>query len=145
MANAPERVEMPLEGMNSQIPNPRKRGRDPKILVQAKRRRMQRQNTMEHALYSNSVVPEEIHPEDEGPIAQTRTNESTGASEQPDLSVLGNQEELDKLNEIATNYASTGELFNRKTTTVDIHFGSKIADAIDEDIEPKSMAECWKH
>jgi hypothetical protein len=100
---------------------------------------------MEHALYSNSVVPEEIHPEDEGPIAQTRTNESTGASEQPDSSVLGNQEELDKLNEIATNYASTGELFNRKTTTVDIYFVSKIADAIDEDIEPKSMAECWKH
>ena len=38
MANAPEKVEIPLEGMNStQIPNPRKRGRDPNDSAQAKR------------------------------------------------------------------------------------------------------------
>ena len=49
------------------------------------------------------------HLEGDGPNAEVRTNESTRTSEHPDSSILGNQEELDKLNEIATNYAEIGE------------------------------------
>jgi hypothetical protein len=58
---------------------------------------------------------------------------------------MGNQDELDDLSEeIATDYAKSRELYNRKTTNVDINFVSKIIGVIDEDPEPKSMAECRK-
>ena len=76
-----------------------------------------------------------------------RTNiiNSMRTSEQPDSSDTGNPNELDDSNkEMATNYAHSGELYNRKTTVVDINFVSKIATVIDEDPEPQSMAECQK-
>jgi hypothetical protein len=53
---------------------------------------------------------------------------------------LENQDELNEINKISINYAESGELYNRKTVIVDVHFVSKIADVIDEDLEPKSMA-----
>ena len=56
---------------------------------------------------------------------------------------MGNQDVLDELNEeIATDYAKSRELYNRKTIVVDINFVSKIAEIIDEDSEPKTMVEC---
>ena len=65
--------------------------------------------------------------------------------EQLGLSNLRNHDELDdSIEEIATNYVEYGELYNRKNTQVDINFVSKIAEAINEDPEPKSMAECRK-
>ena len=76
-----------------------------------------------------------------------RTNiiNSMRTSEQPDSSDMGNPNELDDSNkEMATNYAHSRELYNRKTTVVDINFFSKIATVIDEDPEPQSMAECQK-
>jgi hypothetical protein len=58
---------------------------------------------------------------------------------------LGNHNELDdSIEEIVINYAESGELYNRKNTDVDINFVSKIAEAINEDLEPKSMAGCRK-
>ena len=86
-ANAPERVEIPMEGINSsQIPNPRKMGREPDDSIQAQRRRPQGQDNREQAL-------------DEGPSALARTTISNGtrASEQPAISNMGNQDELDEL------------------------------------------------
>ena len=60
-ANAPERVEIPVEGINSsQIPNPRKRGREPDDSIQAQRRRPQGRDNREQAV-------------DEGPSALART------------------------------------------------------------------------
>ena len=147
-ANAPERVEIPMEGMDStRVPNPGKRGRELDDSVDAPRRRPQKQNTRVQALHSQSVVPEVTCPEGEGPSALVRTNitDSTRASEQPDLNNTGNQNELDDANEeITTDYVESRDLYNRKTTVVDINFVSKIATVIDEDPEPKSMAECRK-
>ena len=144
-ANAPERVEIPMEGMNStQAPNSRKRGREPDNSVDALRRRPQKQNTKVHALCSHSLVPEVTCPEGEGPSALVRTNitDSTRASEQPDSNNTRNQNELgDENEEIGPDYADSRDLYNRKTTVVDINFVSKIATVIDEDPEPKSMAE----
>lgn len=77
--------------------------------------------------------------EGEGSSVQVRTTQSTGAREQPDWTILRNVEELDELKEISTNYIEYGELYNRKTTVVDIYFVSKIVDMIDEDPQPKSM------
>ena len=147
-ANAPERVEIPMEGMDStRVPNPRKKGREPDDSVDASRRRPQKQNTRVQALHSQSVVPEVTCPEGEGPSALVRTNitDSTRASEQPDSNNTGNQNELDDANEeITTDYVESRDLYNRKTTVVNINFVSKIAAIIDEDPEPKSMAECRK-
>jgi hypothetical protein len=146
-ANAPERVETPMEVMNStQAPNPRKRGREPDDLVDAPRRHPQKQNTRVQALRSQSVVPEVTRPEGEGPSAPVHTNmiNSTRASEQPDSSNMGNQNELDDPNEeIVIDYTESRELY-RNTTVIDINFISKIAIVINEDPEPKSMAECQK-
>jgi hypothetical protein len=147
-ANALERVEIPLEGMNStQIPNPRKRGRDLDDSARAKRGHPQRQVVRENAFRSHSVVPAVTHPKGESPSAnvRTNTNNSTRTTEQPGSSSLGNHDELDdSIEEIAINYAESGELYNRKNIDVDINFVSKIAEAINEDPEPKSMAECRK-
>ena len=85
------------------------------------------------------------HPEGESPGAnvRTNTNNSTRIMEQTGSSNLGNHDELDdSIEEIAINYAESGELYNRKNTDVDINFVSKIKEAINEDPEPKSMAEC---
>ena len=102
-----------MEGINSsQIPNPRKMGREPDDSIQAQRRRPQGQDNREQAL-------------DEGPSALARTTISNGtrASEQPAISNMGNQDELDELNEeIATDYAKSRELYNRKTIVIDINF-----------------------
>jgi hypothetical protein len=145
-ANAPERVEIPLEGMNStQVPNPRKRGREPDDSIQVVRRRPQGQDYRANALHSHLVIPEVTHPEGESPSAPVHTtrNNNTGASELPTILNMGNQDELDDLSEeITTDYAKSRELYNRKTTDVDINFISKIFDVIDEDLEPKSMSEC---
>ena len=81
----------------------------------------------------------------EGPsaLACTTISNCTRASEQPAILNMGNQDELDEPNEeIATDYAKSRELYNRKTIVVDINFVSKIAEIIDVDSEPKSMAEC---
>ena len=65
--------------------------------------------------------------------------------EQIGSSNLGNHDELDdSIKAIAINYAKSGELYNRKNTDVDINFVSKITKAINEDPEPKSMAEYRK-
>ena len=65
--------------------------------------------------------------------------------EQTSSSNLRNHDELDdSIEEIAINYAESGELYNRKNTDVDINFVSKITKAINEDPEPKSMAESRK-
>lgn len=145
-ANAPERVEIPMEGDFTPAPKPRKRGRDPDGLIHAKRRRPQELNTVPLASRSHSVVSKEIHPgdgrqNDKTPSRLACAPSPTGASEPSP--VLGNQDE-EMSEEIATDYAITGELYNRKTTHVDINFVSKIAEIVDHDLEPKSMAECRK-
>ena len=145
-ANAPERVEIPLQGtITISTPHPRKRGRKPDDSVQAKRGRLQQQGTEENALRSHSDVPAATHPEGESPCENVRTNTENGTrtAEQPALDNSGNHDEPDsQIKEIATNYTESGELYNRKSTHVDIHFVSKIATDINEDPEPKSMAEC---
>jgi hypothetical protein len=113
--DAPERVEIPLEGMNSnQVPNPRKRGRgNPDDSVRAKRGCPQRQVARENALHPHSVVPTETHLEGESPSATVRTNSdnNTRTMEQPGSCNLGNNDEPDdSVEEISINYAESGEL-----------------------------------
>jgi hypothetical protein len=69
----------------------------------------------------------------------TNSDNNTRTTKQLGSSNLGNNDQPDdSIEEISINYAESRELYNRKTTDVDINFVSKIADAI-EDPEPKSM------
>jgi hypothetical protein len=48
----------------------------------------------------------------------------------------------DSIEEIATNYVESGELYNQKTTYVNNDFVSMIVVAITINPKPKSMVEC---
>jgi hypothetical protein len=75
-----------MEGINSsQIPNPRKRGREPDDSIQAQRRRPQGRDNREQALYEAPST-----------LACTTISNGTRASEQPAISNMGNQDELDE-------------------------------------------------
>jgi hypothetical protein len=145
-ANATERMEIPLQGMDStRTLHPRKRGRKLDDSVSAKRGRLHQQVTDENATRFVSDVLAVTHLEGERPSANVRTNKSTRTSEQPVSNNLGNHKEPDdSVEEIAINYVETGELYNQKTTIVDTDFVSMIVVVIAEDPEPESMAECQK-
>jgi hypothetical protein len=65
-----------------------------------------------------------------------------GTSENPGHINLGNPDEFLKGDEIATNYVETGETYDRKAIIVDIYFSEKIAEDLQNDIDPKTMVEC---
>ena len=81
------------------------------------------------------------HPE---PNTSVHTNFGVGTSEDLDPIVEGNHEGSKGIDEISINYIDSGESYNRKTIVVDIYFASRIAEGLDLDREPKSMAECMK-
>jgi hypothetical protein len=57
---------------------------------------------------------------------------------------LGNYDESLMGDEIAINYVETGETYDTKATNVDIYFFEKIAEDLQNDLDPKTMAECTK-
>jgi hypothetical protein len=46
--------------------------------------------------------------------------------------------------EISINYIESGELYDRKSTIINIYFAESIAEIIQNDSNPKSMAKCKK-
>jgi hypothetical protein len=95
-ANAPERVEIPVQGMDStRTPHPRKRGRKPDDSVLAKQGRLHQQVTEENATRFLSDVPAVTHLEGERPSANVRTNKSARTSEQLVSNNLGNHNKPD--------------------------------------------------
>jgi hypothetical protein len=72
------------------------------------------------------------------------SNPNDGISEHPDNVVLGNTEQSEGVKEISTNYVDYGELYDRKTTIIDVYFATSIANNLQKDPDPKSMAECKK-
>ena len=67
-----------------------------------------------------------------------------GTSERPNDIVLGNNEPSQGVQEISINYIDSGESYDRKTTIVDIYFVETIAEIIQNNPDPKTMAECKK-
>jgi hypothetical protein len=67
-----------------------------------------------------------------------------GTSENPRHINLGNPNESLKGDEIVVNYVETGETYDRKATIVDIYFSEKIAEDLQNDIDPKTMDEFTK-
>jgi hypothetical protein len=71
------------------------------------------------------------------------TNE-TRTSEIPDHLILGNHEESKGIEEFSINYASSGKVYDRNTTIVDICFSTIIAESFLNDTDPKTMTKCKK-
>jgi hypothetical protein len=67
-----------------------------------------------------------------------------GTSERPDAIVLGNNEPSRAIQEIFINYTDSGESYDREITIVDKYFVVAIAEIIQNDPDPKTMAECKK-
>jgi len=55
---------------------------------------------------------------------------------------LLNDDASERVHKIPINYAETGESFDRKTTIVDSYFSAMIAEILENDLDPKTMAEC---
>jgi hypothetical protein len=72
------------------------------------------------------------------------TDFEAGTSNDPRSIVLGNHDDLTRVDEIAINYIETGESYDCSNTKVDILFSAQIAEVLHTDPDPKSMAECMK-
>jgi hypothetical protein len=64
-----------------------------------------------------------------------------GTSERPDAIILGNNDASQRVHEISINYIESEESYDRKSTVVDIYFAESIAEIIQNDLDPKIMAE----
>ena len=151
--NAPERIEIPheVDEMEFQVkstltPHTPKRGRQSRntnngasTQTIASGRRPKKLKTGQNENNNKSegthvVTPSEnVHTE----------NTHVGRPEIPDLNIIIDQDECERILENSTNYVETEEIYDRKTTNVDIYFAEKIA-KIDLDPEPKSLIECKK-
>jgi hypothetical protein len=69
-------------------------------------------------------------------------NENTSTSKNSDTLVLENYEESNGIEEISINYTSSGEVYDRSTTIVNLSFSTIIAESVLVDLDPKTMAEC---
>jgi hypothetical protein len=65
-----------------------------------------------------------------------------GTLENPRHINLENFDESLKADKIAINYVETGETYDRKATNVDIYFSEKIAEDLQNDLVPITMAKC---
>jgi hypothetical protein len=68
-----------------------------------------------------------------------------GTSEDPRSIVLGNNDESLRVDEIAINFVETRESYDCKSTIVDCYLSEKIANILQTNLYPKSLAKCKKH
>jgi len=129
----------------TQLPNQNKRGGS--TVTRVKRVPRKKRNINSKDVNANQPQVDrhqDVQPIHQLPSTNVHTINGAGTSENPDSSVLGNNEESQGVLEISTNFINSGESFNRKTTIVDNYFSSKIALDLQPDPEPKTMAECLK-
>ena len=68
-----------------------------------------------------------------------------GTSERPDAIILGNNDTSQGVHEISINCIESEKSYDKKFIIVDIYFTESIAETIQNDPDPKTMAECKKH
>ena len=129
--NAPARVEVPIKTTQPPISN--KRGR----------RKASKPGTSKQKKMVNAHQPTvDVSGLDPQPSSAARIAE-LGTSENSRIIDLGNNDNLLRVNELATNYIETGKSFDRRATIVDTYFSEEIADILN-DPDPKTMSECKK-
>jgi hypothetical protein len=62
----------------------------------------------------------------------------------PDATILGDEDASQRVHEISIIYLESGESYDRKITIVDIYFSAMIVEILENDPDPKTMAECKK-
>jgi len=97
---------------------------------------------------ANATQPHvERHPVEVQPSHPTSTVHSipdVGTSKHPNTIILENNDTSQRVREISINYIESGESYDRKSTIVDIYFAEAIAEIIQNDPDPKTMAKCKK-
>jgi hypothetical protein len=58
---------------------------------------------------------------------------------------LGNNDASPRVHEISINYIEPRESYDRKSIVVDIYFAKSVVEIIQNDPDPKTMAECKRH
>jgi hypothetical protein len=84
----------------------------------------------------------EVQPSHPTSTMHSITNART--SECPDATILGDEDASQRVHEISINYLKSGESYDRKTTIVNIYFFAMIAKILENDPDPKTMAEFKK-
>jgi hypothetical protein len=142
--NVSERIEVPNKTI--QLLSSSKNGNSmttPTGATSRKRNRKQRESFPKTV---NATQPEverhQVDPSDLQPTSTVHSITDVGTSECPDGNILGNNEPSDRVQEISTDYLESGESFDRKATVVDIYFSTSIAENLQNDPDPKTMAEC---
>jgi hypothetical protein len=89
---------------------------------------------------------EQCHSNADDPQSSSEVDytKETRTSKIPDNVVLGNHEALKGIEEISINYTSSGKVYDRNTTIVDLCFSTIIDECFLNDPDPKTMAECKK-
>jgi hypothetical protein len=139
--NMPARVEVP----NKTTQLPCKRGRCTTIPTDAAPSKQKKRKTKSSKIVNVTQNHVEKHPVEVQPSHPTSTVQSitdVGTSECPDATILGNDDASERVQEISINYLESGESYDRKTTIVDVDFSAMIAELIQNDPDPKTMAEC---
>jgi hypothetical protein len=75
------------------------------------------------------------------PTSTVHSITDVGTSKCPDANIWGNDNASERVHEISINYLECGESYDRKTTIIDIDFSAMIAKLIQNDPDPKIMAE----
>jgi hypothetical protein len=140
--NVPERVEVPNKTTQI-IPIGNKRGRGNSKVQDKKQKKVvnEDQLSVDVHLVNNQYLLERF---DMIPSSLMRINIEAGTLEDPRSNVLGNHDDLLRVDEISINYIETRESYDRKATVVDIYFSEQIAEILQSDPDPKSMVECKK-
>ena len=147
--NVPERIEVPNKTI--QLPPSKpvlgKRGRSKAInqdVAPKRQRKQDNKNSKSVNVTQQQVVRHQVNKQNSHPTSTVHSIPDVGTSEHPDAIVLGNNEPSRGVQEISINYIDSGESYDRKTTIVDIYFAKTIAEIIQTDPDPKTMAECKK-
>jgi hypothetical protein len=132
--NAPERVEIP----NKTTQLLERRNMMNKCYSVAKKQItiVNANKHQEDTMYQ--VDCDDLRPSSDVRIAEAETSENTRQIN------LGNFDVSLRGDEISMNYVEIGETYDRKATNVDIYFSEKIAEDLQNDLDPKTMAECTK-
>ena len=145
----PERIEVPNKTIQlpPQKPVQGKRGRSKAINQDVAPKRQRKQNNKNSELVNvtqQQVERHQVNKQNSHPTSTVHSISDVGTSERPDDIVLGNNEPSQGVQEISINYIDSGESYDRKTTIVDIYFAETIAEIIQNNPYPKTMAEYKK-
>ena len=147
--NVPKRIEVPNKTI--QLPPQKlvqgKRGGSKAINQDVAPKRQRKQNSKNSELVNvtqQQVERHQVNKQNSHPTSTMHSISDVGTSERPDDIILGNNEPSQGVQEISINYIDSGESYDRKTTIVDIYFAETIAEIIQNNPDPKTMAECKK-